>query len=686
MGRLTIRTQAYLVGVLPLIFLLALLALSFVMASTSQTGAALEQRTQFVLGELDRTRATLTDADRAGARGSASSDVRFARDRAALNAEFNAIAETVQRQPGLPARVTQLRNTVGAGMNVIQSYGADVRAGNTAAAQAVLRAASTRSLSGRLTAEYDGVVSRERAFEIAQINHLRTVQRQSELTLITVCLLGIITALLVSGRFGLRIAHRLAHLAENARRLARGEAAETLAGNDEFAALDRVYQEMMQRIAREQSISAALQRSLLPQELPRFDGIRIDTAYVPAAQEWEVGGDWYDVFTISERQLCISIGDVAGHGLRAATLMAGARLAVRTAARVDTDPGVMMTHVNRVLCADEPGTLITACVATLDLESGLLQYAIAGHPEPLVIRADREIEFLSGNGLLLGADPVRRYETFEANLHEGWALLLYTDGLVEIEHDYFQGVDDLCAAAYEEVPNCSENIAEAIQRRVFRGRRASDDAAILFIGVTRLGRTAGAQRKWVLDARDAQSARRAKRAILWYLGNEIRDEEHLAAAESRFGRTHRQRCTAQSGNRGSHRGAARRAHIAARDRSRRAVSIEREVRRRVFRKWTGTVSRAKNDARIASCARRGQHCHCGTALKHEFAPPRPRRFLGGTNGSLIHEKLPFCGRFGRIGLDPRSRAKPALAGGSGTIDAAPPGRSNTDPLNAYSRA
>jgi anti-sigma regulatory factor (Ser/Thr protein kinase) len=315
--------------------------------------------------------------------------------------------------------------------------------------------------------------------------------------------------------------------------LANGESVLPLLGNDEFADLDVVYQTMMRQIVRQQQLNSRLQNMLLPQQLPAFDGIRIDTAYVPAAQETQVGGDWYDAFTIGERRICISIGDVAGHGLRAAAIMASVRLAVRTAARMQDDPAKIVAHLNRVICADEPDTLVTALVATLDIDDGTLSYAVAGHPEPMLIDSDRRVQLLAGRGLVLGADPNATYETFNAQLHEGWALLLYTDGLIEVAGDYFKGVDDLRSAASEEAASSTQNIAEAIQQRVFHGRRADDDAAVLFIGVTRLGLAAQdrARRSWTLDATDAESAHRAKRAILWHLGDAIRDEAHLASIE-----------------------------------------------------------------------------------------------------------------------------------------------------------
>lgn len=534
MRRPRIRTQAYLVGAVPLAFLLVLLALALLIQANSRAAAVSEQRTEVVLAHADDIRIAIDSASRAASSPKiATSKERLARARVQIAAHLRSLDSLVADDPGMPTRLAALRNALDAGLKLLDAYAALLRAHDTAGARRLADAPSTRALSLRLTTASDNFVSHERRNELTRLAQMRAASDRYGLALIAACVLGILVTLLVSGRFGLEIAMRLGLLAENARRLVRGEVTAPLRGNDEFTDLDVVYQAMMRRIQREHKIAATLQRTLLPQVLPAFDGIRIDTAYVPAARETEIGGDWYDAFTVSDHCVCISIGDVAGHGLRAATIMAGARLSVRTAARMQPDPALIMAHLNRVLCADEPGTLVTALIAMFDIEDGSLRYAVAGHPEPLVIRPDGEYEFLGGRGLLLGVDENVTYETFSTRLREGWALLLYTDGLVEVAHDYFTGLDDLCAAASEEFTSASENIAEAIQERVMAGRSGDDDAAALFIGVTRLGAQAPHPqlRKWTLDARDAQSAHRAKRAILWHLGDQIRDKDELSTVE-----------------------------------------------------------------------------------------------------------------------------------------------------------
>src|SRR5947209_20320438 len=119
---------------------------------------------------------------------------------------------------------------------------------------------------------------------------------------------------------GLRIVRRLNHLSQNAERIENGIAPVALGGNDEIAFLDERYREMAVRLRKEHNAALILQRALLPQELPEIPGIRIDCAYTSPGEREQIGGDWYDVFELSANTIGISIGDVAGHGLRSAAV------------------------------------------------------------------------------------------------------------------------------------------------------------------------------------------------------------------------------------------------------------------------------------------------------------------------------------------------------------------------------
>jgi serine phosphatase RsbU (regulator of sigma subunit) len=129
--------------------------------------------------------------------------------------------------------------------------------------------------------------------------------------------------------------------------LARHKPTLPIEGDDEIAEVDRAYHAM----SRELEEMTVLQHALLPQRLPDVPGLRLDSAYVPAATHGKVGGDWFDVFPIDDKLLGISIGDVAGHGLTAASTMAMLRQTMRVAARAEREPSRVLRGVNQSLCS-----------------------------------------------------------------------------------------------------------------------------------------------------------------------------------------------------------------------------------------------------------------------------------------------------------------------------------------------
>jgi anti-sigma regulatory factor (Ser/Thr protein kinase)/putative methionine-R-sulfoxide reductase with GAF domain len=179
----------------------------------------------------------------------------------------------------------------------------------------------------------------------------------------------------------------------------------------------------------EQRVAMLLQRSLLPKRLVETVGITADALYVPASDE--VGGDWYDVFELSQGRLGMAIGDVVGHGLRAATLMGQLRTALHAYALQDVGAGHTLELVDRYVQAMPEFAMATAAYAVLDPESGSVQIASAGHLPPLVVGGSdpRVVELTPAAPL--GAFPYTRCVTHELTLRPGEILVFYTDGLIE---------------------------------------------------------------------------------------------------------------------------------------------------------------------------------------------------------------------------------------------------------------
>ncbi|MGB6986474.1 MAG: SpoIIE family protein phosphatase [Candidatus Aquilonibacter sp.] len=381
----------------------------------------------------------------------------------------------------------------------------------------------------------------DRSERIIAMNALRQASdhlaRFSEVLLWTL-VGGVILFLTLGVAFGAHVWLRARLLGLNARELRAGKDPNPLGGADELAVAEREYRGVLEQLQQEHKNVTVLQRALLPQNLPQVPGVRIDASYMPSTTDADVGGDWYDVFTLGEDRLGISVGDVAGHGLQAASTMAQMRQSVRMAARLYDEPADVLQAVNRVVC-DELAALVTLFYGELSLTSGLFVYGSAGHPLPITVQATGVVEQISGGGLIMGADRRTEYRQYSMTLDAGSALVLFTDGLVEskrLAYDYDAGVHRLIYVVNREYYSANENIAQAILRGALEGRPQLDDAAVLFIAVTDIGfaRT-NTTNTWTVDARSAAAARRAKRAFLWHLGEFASDGTDLSASELIFG-------------------------------------------------------------------------------------------------------------------------------------------------------
>ncbi len=178
----------------------------------------------------------------------------------------------------------------------------------------------------------------------------------------------------------------------------------------------------------EHRIAVTLQRSLLQSRLPDVPGLELAMRYEPASAQTEVGGDFYEL-TVLDGRLLVAIGDVAGHSLHAATVMAEVRHAVRAYAVEGHPPGTVLSLVNRFMRTVLPADSATICLLTIDPATGSVRLASAGHLPPLLHTAEG-VSFLQPRGPLLGINAPRPPD-LEFVLPPGGTLVLYTDGLVE---------------------------------------------------------------------------------------------------------------------------------------------------------------------------------------------------------------------------------------------------------------
>jgi len=208
-----------------------------------------------------------------------------------------------------------------------------------------------------------------------------------------------------------------------------------------FDATDRrrYEQELLRAQQREHEIAQELQRSLLAGDLPQTPELVLDVAYRPAERGLEVGGDWYDAFWLREGETVgLVVGDVVGRGIRAAATMGQLRSAVRALAATGLGPAALLEALDAYAGRHKVGQMATVVYAELDLPTGRLRYACAGHPPPVIDAPGAEPKFLwEGRSAPLDVaidGPGERPEGGRV-LAPGTLLLLYTDGLVERRAD-----------------------------------------------------------------------------------------------------------------------------------------------------------------------------------------------------------------------------------------------------------
>ncbi|WP_166134412.1 SpoIIE family protein phosphatase [Nocardioides ochotonae] len=182
--------------------------------------------------------------------------------------------------------------------------------------------------------------------------------------------------------------------------------------------------------AREQiDVAESLQRSVIPQTAPQFEGLDVIARYVPAST-FQLGGDWWDAFALDDGRVAFVVGDVAGHGVAAATTMTQVRSAVRAHLFAGESPASALDRTDRFMDGLIEHAVATALIAVVDPVTGRATLAAAGHPPPFLVEDGTSLELEVGRRPLLGLGVVAAVES-ELQLAPGATLLLYSDGLIE---------------------------------------------------------------------------------------------------------------------------------------------------------------------------------------------------------------------------------------------------------------
>ncbi|WP_052414165.1 SpoIIE family protein phosphatase [Streptomyces glaucescens] len=188
-----------------------------------------------------------------------------------------------------------------------------------------------------------------------------------------------------------------------------------------------------QQAAERNRLALQLQHAIMPptQAPLQVSGMEVAVRYRPAETENLVGGDWYDAVVLPSRRVLLCVGDVAGHGIEAATSMVVLRNALRGLAVTGAGPGQLLSWLNLVAHHLNGAVTATAVCALYDPEERTLRWARAGHLPPVLVRGGEAAPLPLLKGMLLGAVPDAPFEEGEVRLAPEDTLLMYTDGLVE---------------------------------------------------------------------------------------------------------------------------------------------------------------------------------------------------------------------------------------------------------------
>jgi sigma-B regulation protein RsbU (phosphoserine phosphatase) len=234
--------------------------------------------------------------------------------------------------------------------------------------------------------------------------------------------------------------------------------------------------------AGEHQSAELLQRAYLPTSLSPLGDLSFASRYLPAGEPVGVGGDWYDLLSLPDGRIGVVMGDVAGHGLQAAVVMASLRGALRAFSTVEACPAGILSRLNDFTCLFKPDAFATVFVGLFEAGQERIRYARAGHPPPLLVSHDGSTEVLTGAlGPPLGF-PGAAYEPGEEAFPVGTSLVAYTDGLIERRDESLESrLADLVAAARAGAEAGPEDLCDRLVFDLLAGHDLADDAALLVV-------------------------------------------------------------------------------------------------------------------------------------------------------------------------------------------------------------
>lgn len=240
-----------------------------------------------------------------------------------------------------------------------------------------------------------------------------------------------------------------------------------------------------ERLEREMQLAREIQSTFLPDSLPMISGWDIAVRWRPARQ---VGGDFYDIFTLQENKLGIVIADVADKGMPAALYMTLVRTLIRAAVQDIHSPREALLRVNNLLVPDSlQGMFVTLVYAVLSIDTGELVFSNAGHNPPLSLdNISRQISEHNRNAMALGVFQDIEIQESKMNLEPGDVILFYTDGITEAfsSDEHFYGLDRLKRILIASDYNSASTLLDQVDESVVKfseGIPQSDDVTLVAI-------------------------------------------------------------------------------------------------------------------------------------------------------------------------------------------------------------
>ncbi|MFE0738820.1 SpoIIE family protein phosphatase [Streptomyces sp. NPDC058855] len=233
-----------------------------------------------------------------------------------------------------------------------------------------------------------------------------------------------------------------------------------------------------------------LQHAIMPPARGTFSlhDLQVAVRYRPAEKEHLVGGDWYDTLTLPSGEVLLCVGDVAGHGIDAATGMVALRNALRGLAATGAGPAQLLTWLNSITHQLTENLTATAACGLYDPATRRLRWARAGHLPPVLLREGRATTLPQLGGILLGVLEQAEYDEDEVHLQPGDVLVMYTDGLIERRDQGLQTSLANLVALTEKADSESGERPNSLEARLdhllrYSGSDTDDDTCLVGVSV-----------------------------------------------------------------------------------------------------------------------------------------------------------------------------------------------------------